>query len=350
MSISFVVPVHNTGLYLERCLRSLTRTRIMRSEIIVVDDASTDNSIEIVERFRRTTPVQVRIVNTGGTVPASLGAARNLGLSLADCEYIAFIDSDDWISLAIYEEAALLADRLRADFAWVRSISYNQMHSTFSSFNDQSHRDFLLQGRPFFLTNGERDPVLGMFEPSTCNRVFRRSFLKAISFSYPVGILYEDLIPHIQLLFAAKRVAVIGHTGYYYRTFRPGKLTDRNDEKRRDILQTIDRLASVFDENKSSSMGAYMAAYLVRFVSWCISAIPFELRDDFVKQAKQRMSILPQAWVTAAKRLEVWPGDPFKIVDDHSKSSLSKYFLEVAAQKLSGAKEIKYVFNRRNRD
>jgi glycosyltransferase involved in cell wall biosynthesis len=325
MDLSFIVPVHNMGLYVEECLRSITASRRIDTEIIVVDDASVDNSVDVVERFQKSCDVSIKLVSTGGSLPAGLGAARNLGLSLASGRYISFIDSDDWISVAVYEEAARLLDRFGADFAWLRSISFNQIQATFHPFNDYGERASLLRERPFILTNLNQDPSLGHFEPSSCNRVFCRRFLDDIGFHFPTGILYEDLVPHYQSLFQSERVLLVTHTGYYYRTFRLGKLTDRNDEKRRDILKSLDVLGPVFHSHEAHSAGPYIASYLLKFLYWCIDSVPIGMRESFALDARKSVTAFPQSWIEGAKLLPVWLDHPLALADiSHQKAGGSR--------------------------
>ncbi len=93
MKVSVIIPVFNVEKYLEGCLNSILGQSYTDFEVIVVDDGSTDNSGEICDRFARKDR-RIRVVhkNNEGVV-----GARQSGLKIADGDYIAFVDADDWI-------------------------------------------------------------------------------------------------------------------------------------------------------------------------------------------------------------------------------------------------------------
>lgn len=88
MSISVIIPVFNGASFLKEALDSVFKQSIAASEIIVIDDGSTDNSAQIVQAYAS----KVKYIYQAN---AGVSAARNLGISLATSEYIAFLDQDD---------------------------------------------------------------------------------------------------------------------------------------------------------------------------------------------------------------------------------------------------------------
>ena len=90
--VSIIIPTYNRAHYLERCLDSLLEQSFINFEVLVCDDGSTDNSQEIVEKFRSRLNIQYCWnENFGG--PAR---SRNIGIKKSKGKYIAFLDSDDW--------------------------------------------------------------------------------------------------------------------------------------------------------------------------------------------------------------------------------------------------------------
>lgn len=91
--ISFIVPVYNAGPYLEACIGSIIDQDYQNTEIIIIDDGSSDNSFEIARRLAsKDNRVQLLTQSNKGA-----SAARNLGLEIATGEWIVFVDADDWI-------------------------------------------------------------------------------------------------------------------------------------------------------------------------------------------------------------------------------------------------------------
>ena len=99
--ISVIVPAYNSHNTLARCLGSLVNQTLQDIEIIVVNDASTDDSWEIMRRCEMQFPDKVVIVDGG--VNRGSGGARNQGFDVATGEYIGLVDSDDYVATNMYE-------------------------------------------------------------------------------------------------------------------------------------------------------------------------------------------------------------------------------------------------------
>ena len=92
--VSVIVPIHNTGKYLKKCLNSIVNQTYKNLEILLINDGSTDNSAKIIDQFaKKDTRIKVFTNETAQGV----SNARNLGLDNASGEYINFVDGDDWI-------------------------------------------------------------------------------------------------------------------------------------------------------------------------------------------------------------------------------------------------------------
>lgn len=93
--ISIIVPVYNVSEFLSQCMDSLIRQSYQNIEIIAVNDGSTDNSLEILNRYAQEFS-QIKIISQAN---AGLSAARNTGITASIGEYMCFVDSDDWIDV-----------------------------------------------------------------------------------------------------------------------------------------------------------------------------------------------------------------------------------------------------------
>ena len=97
--VSVIIPIYNAALYLQECLYSVLNQSYTNIEVILIDDGSTDESLEICKDFQRQDARVVVLSQTNQGV----SCARNVGLSVASGNYISFVDSDDWIEPEIYE-------------------------------------------------------------------------------------------------------------------------------------------------------------------------------------------------------------------------------------------------------
>ena len=100
MKVSVIIPVYNSEKYLDRCLKSLIKQSYSDIEVIIVDNGSKDNSIEIIKEYSKNdNRIKFYICDTSGA-----SAARNLGLDKSSGEYGLFVDSDDYVSIDYIEK------------------------------------------------------------------------------------------------------------------------------------------------------------------------------------------------------------------------------------------------------
>jgi CDP-glycerol glycerophosphotransferase len=221
-----VVPVYQVEAYLGPCLDSILRQPFGDFEVILVDDCSTDGSVEIIagyaERDDRIAPVRLE-VNSG------LGAARNAGLRHAKGEYVWFIDADDWLAEGALEAVAgrlhdikpdvLVVDYLRAQTGGRIRPSGEQV------LLGQAPQAFSLDGYPLLLTG-------------FCvawNKVVRTQFLMAEELSFPRG-WYEDVPFAFPLLAKAGRISALDRVCVYYRQHRNGSITGTTSRRHIDLI------------------------------------------------------------------------------------------------------------------
>ncbi|TNJ35960.1 glycosyltransferase, partial [Prosthecochloris vibrioformis] len=95
IKLSVVVPVFNTGKYLEQCLQSILNQTEASLEVIVINDGSSDNSLDIIQRTMLQDKRVVLITNNNPS--GNPGTPRNQGIAIAKGKYLGFVDSDDWI-------------------------------------------------------------------------------------------------------------------------------------------------------------------------------------------------------------------------------------------------------------
>ena len=94
--VSIIVPAYNASNYIEKCIDSLLNQTLKDIEIIIVNDGSTDDTAEKLSKYED----EIKVITQKNVGVAS---ARNKGLSVANGEYIAYVDSDDWIDSNMFE-------------------------------------------------------------------------------------------------------------------------------------------------------------------------------------------------------------------------------------------------------
>lgn len=184
IAVSVIVPVYNTEKYLAKCLESLVSQTLEEMEILLIDDGSTDGSYKIMEQFRCRYPEKIRIFQkeNGGQ-----GAARNLGISLAEGEYIGFVDSDDYVAPQMYGEMYRKAAAEKLDLVQCRfhyRTGEGKELSTYGTVKKYSSR------KEMFI-----DPLV-----SPWNKLIKASLLKDNAVTFTEGYIYEDTAFYLKLI------------------------------------------------------------------------------------------------------------------------------------------------------
>lgn len=118
--ISVIIPVYNTERYLPRCLDSVLSNTYDNLEVICINDGSTDNSINILDNYK-VSDERVVVINQKNS---GVSAASNAGINVATGEYIAFIDSDDWVHPQYFE---ILLFAMSCNDSDVAACQYSQV-------------------------------------------------------------------------------------------------------------------------------------------------------------------------------------------------------------------------------
>lgn len=199
--ISIIVPVYKVEDYLCRCVDSLLAQTHQDIEVILVDDASPDRCGEICDDYaKRDARVKVFHIDHQGQ-----SRARNFGLKAAKGEYIAFVDSDDWVEANMYE--VLLKGLIAADadvcvcgFCIERESGAEPWHPV----------EGLLEGEHVLEAMLDRQ-----LQNYVWNKLYRRELLWEDPF--PVGKVYEDILFMHQLMCRAQKAALLPSILYHYR-------------------------------------------------------------------------------------------------------------------------------------
>ncbi len=186
MQLSVIVPVYNMAAEgkLEYCMDSLLKQTIQEMEIIAVDDASTDSSLEILRSYQARYPERVKVI--ASPVNRRQGGAKNQGLKAASGEWIGFVDSDDWVAPLFYEKLLAKAretgaDVVGCDYSMVSEHTFAQGRRVVNNTPDQTGA-----------LDEERHRKLILQPGSMVIKIYRHSVIQENGLSFPEGIFYED--------------------------------------------------------------------------------------------------------------------------------------------------------------
>jgi glycosyltransferase involved in cell wall biosynthesis len=217
LDITVIVAVYNSEQYLVECLACLQPETRLRVEIIAVDDASTDGSLEILERHRACdTRLRIlRLTENGG-----VSRARNRALSQARGEFVYFVDADDTLDFAGVEELHDMATRERLDLAV--GYRHNRSEATGQrTYHATRIRETpVMSGRQFFaLSVRDRNQGMGIWQNLYRTDLFRDPDLRFVS-----DVVYEDLEFFPRAFLAANR-AKFRYLPFYCHLMRRGAVS-----------------------------------------------------------------------------------------------------------------------------
>ncbi|MGB5136655.1 MAG: glycosyltransferase [Prochlorococcaceae cyanobacterium] len=209
--ISIVVPCFNVESYLSVCLDSILKQTFLDFELICVDDCSTDATAELLRSYLGKFAGRMKLI-THATNKGQ-GEARNSGLAAASCEWIASVDSDDWIDPVMMERLYEAAVRYGADIV---NTGFKQV-----SAEGVVEAEYGYQERIHHLSPG--DNVFALCRPAFWNKLWRRSLFIEHGITFP-ATLFADLATTPRALSNAKTIAFVPGTPYNYRQ-RLGSIT-----------------------------------------------------------------------------------------------------------------------------
>lgn len=186
MRLSIIVPVYNMAAdgNLNYCMDSLVAQTIDDYEIIAVDDASTDASLEILRSYEKRYPEKVKVLTYA--VNKRQGGAKNEGLRAARGEWIGFIDSDDWVTPDYYEKLLAKAAQTGADLV---GCDYSLVTEHCGSVGKIVCNNTPDQTGPLDL---EKHRKLLMRPGSMVLKLYKASVIRENGLAFPEGIFYED--------------------------------------------------------------------------------------------------------------------------------------------------------------
>ena len=245
--ISIIIPVYNVEKYLNDCIESVVNQTYSNLEIILVDDGSPDNSPKICDDWSlKDSRIKVIHKSNGG-----LSDARNAGLDICSGEYIAFIDSDDYI-----DEDYI---KLMYDFAKDNSLELVQCGVKLVT-EDKGLIESIGYDKNCILSYKEHNLAMYDAHPSdnviSCNKLYHKKLFDNCRF--PFGILNEDEATVYKCVFDAKQVGVLKNRMYNYVQHQNSIVNSVFNVKKLVITDILKERARFFEEQNEPEL-AYAA-------------------------------------------------------------------------------------------
>jgi glycosyltransferase involved in cell wall biosynthesis len=236
---TIIVPVYNTEKDLERCLGSILEQTFRDYECLLIDDGSTDSSLDILREFAaKDTRFKVITQRNSG-----VAVARNNGIKLANGEYILFVDSDDWLENNLLSENIAIANSYEPDLIY------------FGYYSEFPNSQFIRHNPNFKYLNGTKeiaDNFMDIFEnnlfPVPWNKLYKTSFLRTEKILFPNTNSMEDAFMNFETFKKVNSLIINDNSYYHYQEKRMESKQNKFDENRfSDSMAAISGLNSLLN-------------------------------------------------------------------------------------------------------
>ncbi len=301
-SVSVIVPFYNVEGYIGRCLDTLVKQTLGDIEIILVNDGSKDRSKIVVDKYLKEYPEKIVYLEkeNGG-----LSDARNYAIPYAKGEYIAFLDSDDYVEYTMYKDMYELAkkensDMVECDFYW----EYPYKNKT------KEDKGLIYNGKKEMI---EKVRVVAW------NKLIKKDILEKSKIIFPKGYRYEDveftykLVPYLNKVSFLKKPCV-----HYIQ--REGSISNNQNERNKEIFDVLGHVIDFYKENDLYEEYKDELEYIYIRYAFCSSL----LRIVKIKDQNIQQELLDLTWEKVNTNFPEWKKNPIL----KSKKDLKSIYLK----------------------
>ena len=264
VKISVILPVFNGDEYIKKSIESVLNQSFNDFELIIVNDGSTDSTLNIIESF---TDSRIKLINQTNQGP---GAARNIALKIAHGDYIMFLDADDWFSSDAFKIAYSNITKFNSDLCFFQMLNYNNGEVYENDWFNLSVFDESFENRTF--TPDETPSSIFDLSVGVCQKIYNHEFLKKINAKFPENTYFEDMPFFFYVYLKASKISIV-KKNLYYRRKHSKSITHVVDEKFFDTVKAGQILMDIFIKNN------WYHIYVYDLLAYKINGPRFALRD-----------------------------------------------------------------------
>lgn len=287
--VSVIVPVYNVHDYLEKCVTSLVAQTLQSIEILLIDDGSTDGSGALAEKLAVANAGKVQVFHkpNGG-----LSDARNFGIERATGEFLAFVDSDDWVLPEMLEKMVTLAEKHHADLAICNIQKVDELGNLRQKLPQ-------LANFPETFTLEERPDAFADLSYFACNKIFRRVLFG--DFRFKKGLHFEDIELIPKILLNSKRIVQTQEYFYQYLE-RAESISKSHTLRGLDLLRAVESVSEYFPKTSLKNHRDALKKFqiLQGFYSFLAYVAFVRNPEDYRKMRQELSRFLAKEGISAA--------------------------------------------------
>lgn len=278
--ISIIVPVFNVEKYLPKCIESLVKQTYKNIEILLINDGSQDNSLNICKEWEKKDG-RIKVFSQRNQ---GLSEARNTGIKNAKGNYICFVDSDDLVLSDFIEILYYLIKKYGCEIAQVNFIEKTddeiekKINIEKQIFNEKilSSRD-MIKG---LTTNDHKKNVI------VCNKIYKKELFENLSFKN--GKIYEDEFFTWKVFMKCKKIAVSDKILYVYRI---RKNSIMNLQRKKISIKNLDYLEALEERMETFKNIRDMELYNLTLINYCYRLILYYNKFDGKNSENKKIKI-----------------------------------------------------------
>lgn len=290
--VSVVVPIYNVEKYIKKCMDSLVNQTLQEIQIILVNDGSTDESGNIAKEYasKYTNKIIYLEKENGG-----LSDARNFGMRYAEGEYIAFLDSDDYVENTMCEEMynkaiQEVSDYVECDFVW--------------EYPNKVKKDKRI---PY----SNKKEMLTNVRVVAWNKLIKREILEKNNISFPKGLRYEDIEFTYKLIPYLNKVSYVDKEFVHY-VQRNNSIANVQNERTAEIFTIFDNIIKYYQEKNFYEEYKEELEYSYSRILLCSSL----KRICKIKDSKTRKKLIEETFEKLYQQFPLWKEN--KILNNRS--------------------------------
>lgn len=273
--LSIIVPIYNTEMYLEECIQSIINQKYANFELILINDGSTDSSLDICNYYSEQDN-RIKVISTENL---GVSNARNLGINISKGDYIGFVDSDDFIHENMYLNLINAIERTNSDIAYLKMGSMKK-----TPYNKEEIIDKYTAIKKLFLLN---------FPASLCSNLYSKKLFEGNYLNTSIHF-FEDFEFNYRLLNNSTN-NIVGINGelYYYRTHENNSNHAPLNMKRLTSLQIENKIKINCKELDKYAINSYIHFLISAALSAAKSNYTTEQRNIMKRYAKKILGEYP---------------------------------------------------------
>lgn len=268
--VSVIVPVYNSEKYIEKCLNSIIEQTYKDFELIVINDGSKDNSLEILEKYKNDFPKVITLINQENI---GVSKTRNNAIKMAKGKYVMFIDNDDFIDKDYIE--------------------------TFINEAEKEDYDVVLGGYRRPNEKGEIIKKLKLPQEEWAKfmifapwaRIYKKEYLLKNDIEFLSVNIGEDVYFNIQAMMISKKIKIIDYIGYnwFFNTESVSNTTQKNIQNLQ-VFELLNNCYNVLKEkNVLENNYEILEMYFIRYIVWFLLFSTKKVKYSIIKEEYEKI-------------------------------------------------------------